>query len=111
MKTSGKTLLVAALIAVLNFDGIEGSATAADSYSTAALQLLIEAVRTTMPLPASEVPECGTFWSAQFGTDRPPLPGNTLHLPAGRCSGTTASSWMIATSIMPNSRPKPKRWS
>jgi hypothetical protein len=45
------------------------------------LQLLIEAVQATTPLPASESPVTGSFYSAQFGTIWPPLPANTFGFP------------------------------
>ena len=65
----------------LHFAENRCSAASASSAQIDALQVLIELVQSTPPIPASEAPRCGTFYSAQHGTSWPPLPWNSLNLP------------------------------
>ncbi len=50
------------------------------------LQVMLEVIESVPPVPASQLPESGTFWSAQHApggaTPWPPLPGNILGLNA-----------------------------
>lgn len=45
------------------------------------LSAMIQAVESTTPFPASEAPQFGNFYSAQFGAARPPMPGDCMNLP------------------------------
>ena len=45
------------------------------------MQALMTAIEATPPLPASEAPKFGEFYTTQHGESWPPLPGDILHLP------------------------------
>src|SRR5579872_731381 len=49
-------------------------------------QVILQAIEQTTPVPASDVPASGNFYSAQYSplstTGWPPLPGNVNNLPA-----------------------------
>jgi hypothetical protein len=58
-------------------------ATTDQSTQTASdLEVMLQAVEATMPVPAVQLPTSGNFYSAQHYNDWPPLPGNVLGLPA-----------------------------
>src|SRR5713101_8208234 len=80
MKSLRRTALITGFITSLHFDASLAFAASTQSAQMDALQALIQAVQTTTPLPASELPVCGSFYSAQFGTKWPPLPSNPLNL-------------------------------
>src|SRR5437899_11825857 len=81
MELIRRGLLVGGLVASLHVAGSECSAASVQPTQIAALQVLIEAVQTTTPIPPSEVPQFGTFYSALRGAMWPPLPCNSLNLP------------------------------
>jgi hypothetical protein len=67
-------------------NGTISSASANDDVSGLSdLDVELKAVEMTTPTPAAEVPQDGTFWSAQHAPgsaeEWPPLPGNWLSLP------------------------------
>jgi len=49
------------------------------------LEVMLQALESTTPVPPESLPRSGTFWSAQFAPGShhawPPLPGNILGLP------------------------------
>ena len=45
------------------------------------LELMLQAVEQTTPLPATQAPESGTFYTVQHAGDWPPFPDNTMNLP------------------------------
>ncbi len=53
------------------------------------VQAMIQAITSTPPLPASQAPAGGVFWSAQFGDQLPPFPINLLNLPFWDLGGGT----------------------
>jgi len=81
MKLFRRGLLIAGLIASLQFARSECSAASVQATRIDALQVVIEAVQTTTPIPADQVPKFATFYSAQRGTKWPPLLCNSLNLP------------------------------
>jgi hypothetical protein len=87
------TLLSTGLLASLYFLRAQGTATIqngtasvnganVDWSSASDLEVMLQAVEGTTPVPASQLPASGNFYSAQHPTDWPPLPGNMLGLPA-----------------------------
>ena len=79
MKLIRSTLLVAATsLSLLNLGNAQPTATAPPADD---LQILIQAVEATPPLPASIAPKAGNFYSAQHGLSWPPMPANAMNLP------------------------------
>jgi hypothetical protein len=62
------------------------------SASAGNLEVMLQAVEATTPLPAESVPQSGTFWSAQNIND-PPFPSNINNLPAWDFGG---GNWLLA---------------
>lgn len=63
------------------------TATSEQSVQAASdLQVMLEVIESVPPVPASQLPASGTFWSAQHSpasaTSWPPLPGNIFGLSA-----------------------------
>src|ERR1051326_5635891 len=71
---------IAALAALMAFQNLS-FAQELPLPSPAQLAAMIEAAETTTPLPATEAPFTGLFYSAQFGSQWPPLPVDVLGLP------------------------------
>jgi hypothetical protein len=56
------------------------------------LEVMLQAVESTEPVPADSIPRGGTFWSAQH-INYPPLPANIHQLPAWDLGG---GNWLLA---------------
>lgn len=74
----GRAFLLAAFVVAIGFFSALTIAQGTDSE----LELALEAIQSTPPTPASQLPEGGTFHSAQHPFDWPPFPGNVHELPA-----------------------------
>jgi hypothetical protein len=80
MKTSFRTVpFIAVILSVMCFVGLSASA---QDATPSDFDVELQALEATTPIPASQVPESGTFWSAQHATDWPPLPSGFLNVPA-----------------------------
>jgi len=75
-------LLGLACVFSMNLACAQQATTNTDISSLSDLDLMVEAVESTTPVPASELPYCGNYYSAQHYSDWPPLPGNVRGLPA-----------------------------
>ena len=57
-------------------------------WSTASdLEVMLQAIEQTTPLPATDTPDCGIFYTVQHADDWPPLPGNVWGLPFWNLGG------------------------
>jgi hypothetical protein len=80
MKTSFRTMpFIAIILSVMCF---AGSSASAQDATPSDFDVELQALEATTPIPASQLPESGTFWSAQHATDWPPLPSGFLNVPA-----------------------------
>jgi hypothetical protein len=71
-------------LSALNFGHAQEFGTNAHVNSLSDLEVMLETIESTTPVPASQLPASGTFWSAQHAlgsaTPWPPLPSNILGL-------------------------------
>src|ERR1039457_6433252 len=85
MKSIRSILFGAGLIASLNFVHAQQTVSSAQTIASD-LDVMLQAVEQTTPMPTESLPRFGTFWSAQHlpGSRAawPPLPGNMLGLDA-----------------------------
>ncbi len=51
------------------------------ALTAAEYDTLIQGLESTTPLPASDAPRFGSFYTLQHGESWPPLPGDTMNLP------------------------------
>lgn len=52
-----------------------------DWSSASDLEVMLHAIEMTTPLPATDTPDCGNFYTIQHAGEWPPLPGNIYGLP------------------------------
>jgi hypothetical protein len=82
MKPIHKPLSKAFVLVALAVAGFTFCTLTSAQQSETDLEAALEAIQSTPPTPASQLPEGGTFYSAQHPFDWPPLPGNVHELPA-----------------------------
>jgi hypothetical protein len=80
MKMNRKNLrglaIIGGLIGSLNFIQAAGTIKPVQSVSADEMDVMLQALEATTPLPAESVPRCGTFYSAAHILEGwPPLPG------------------------------------
>jgi alpha-tubulin suppressor-like RCC1 family protein len=74
--------IICGLITLFSYAHAQETAPSNQSIQAASdLDLMLQALEQTTPLPATETPDSGTFYTVQHMDDWPPLPGNTMDLP------------------------------